>query len=218
MKRFANTSLFFFFLLCFFIKEEFPKFQIQTLQEPAWITEYNEKNQAQKWSEIEKLYEIPTNYETIIYSRIYTADVSSLFDTITILKGSEENIKPQSAVINEKGLIGIIESSTKNTSIVKLLTHPKTQISVKIRDNYGVLTGNENQELWILHIPKEAEINFGDEVFTSGLTKIPENIPVGKVVEIKEDEVGLTKKIKVAPYYQKEEIYYVAILGCENDE
>jgi len=75
---------------------------------------------------------IDENEFSYVYSKVLYRDIYNYFDEITILKGYNDNIKNNSAVINENGLIGTINKVNKNSSVVNLITNKNSQISIKV--------------------------------------------------------------------------------------
>ena len=79
--------------------------------------------------------------------------------------------------------------------------------------------------LWLdlYYIPKDVEVEPGEGVITSGLSRIyPQGIKIGVVAEIEEKEYELFKKIKVKPavnFNRLEDVFIVQVndtlLGSE---
>ena len=89
------------------------------------------------------------NYDKFNYvdCKIIERNIYDFYDYIIIDKGSENDIKKDSAVISEKGLIGIVEKVYKLNSKVKLITSEDINISIKINDTYGVIDNyNRNKD------------------------------------------------------------------------
>ena len=92
-----------------------------------------------EYENISKLLDIPSDNYEIIYSKVIFRNIYEFYNKITITKGENE-ITPGSAVVNNEGLIGIIDKSYKNYSEVQLLTNDNINLSVKINNSYGILT------------------------------------------------------------------------------
>ena len=147
------------------------------------------------------------------------------FNTLIIDKGLRDGIDKDMLVINENGLIGIVNKSFKKISEVKLITtSPKDNtfhISVVIKtdkDYYGVLNGydSDNNSLIIKDITKDSNIKIGDEVLTSGIgIFFPKGILIGKVDKILYDQYNLSKNIYVKTNQDFNNIHYVSILKRE---
>jgi len=217
MKRFLNTGIYFLFFLVFLSSNAFLTWINQEISEPP-IDRTLEMEYSTLKEEYQKLlqsYELPEITSQKIYSRILFRDPFEFFDIITIQKGSEEGVKQNAAIINEKGLIGIISSVNPHTSQVKLLSNQSTTISVKVQDTYGILNTNPQRECWINNLTKDADITIGESIWTSGLTEIPSNILVGTVEEIQKDHLGLIQTIKVKLAADWNDLSYVTILQKE---
>lgn len=168
----------------------------------------------QEYQDLLKTKEIHLPNTKVVTSKIIFRDPLEFFSKITVLKGEEEGITSSSAVLSNGFLIGIVSSTTKHTSSVELLTNRETFLSVKIQDTYGILTVNEKQEIWIHDLNKEARLEEGNEVITSGLTEVPGGILIGTIEVIENDQLGLTKSAKVKLSNQ-EDINYVTIVTKE---
>ncbi len=130
------------------------------------------------------------NKQELIYSKVITREIYEFYDKITITKNENDNIKKGDIVISEYGLIGTISKVNKNSCEVSLITSNDTNISVKVGESYGILY-SKNHKLKIKNMKIEGSIKEGDEVYTSGLTLVPEGIKIGKVKNIKKDELEL---------------------------
>ena len=151
------------------------------IKESYYETEY------QKLSNILKINPSAFNIE---YSKVMLQNIYDFYNKITINKGTNSNIEKGQAVINEKGLIGIINKVSNNSSEVNLITNPNTSISVKVNNSYGILTTKDNK-LIVKNIKTNNEITEGEQVFTSGLTDIPEGILVGTVKSVTKSSLEL---------------------------
>lgn len=219
MKHLKGSLIFLLFFVCYFLSEPFFNFLSHSFDQS--IREKSEsstiKNLEVELENMAKTFQIDYPFaEKKIYSKLLLQDPFTFFERIKILKGSEDGVKKNSAVINELGFVGVIESCSNHSSIVQLLPHKDTKISVKIGNTYGVLTSNELNELWIKELTNKEEFSSGQEVYTSGLTEIPGNIFVGKVTEIKKDELGLTSELKISSGVDYNKLSYFIILEREN--
>lgn len=130
------------------------------------------------------------NKQELIYSKVITREIYEFYDKITITKNENDNIKKGDIVISEYGLIGTISKVNKNSCEVSLITSNDTNISVKVGESYGILYSKDHK-LKIKNMKIEGSIKEGDEVYTSGLTSVPEGIKIGKIKNIKKDELEL---------------------------
>lgn len=154
------------------------------------ICEIENKNIINEYNELLNLVNLNKDNYNLLYSKIIKREIYEFNDKVTILKGSKDNIKKGDIVINEYGLVGVISKVDYNSSEVSLITNNDTNISVKVGESYGMLYSKDHK-LKIKNMKIEGVIKEGDEVITSGLTSIPEGIKLGKVSDIKKDELEL---------------------------
>ena len=146
----------------------------------------------------------------LIISKVMFRDIYEFSDYITIYKGSNNDIKEGMPVIDDNGLIGIISSVKKNTSIVKLITNKSTNISVKINDSYGILKSLDGK-VFVSDFSYSDNINIGDKIYTSGIGNIKGDIYIGEVIDIKLNETEIEKivEVKLASNINKLNYLYV---------
>ena len=166
----------------------------------------------QEYEDMQRLLDINDLDYQAIYSKVILRDIYAFYNEITIGKGSSDGIKTQDLVVNELGVVGVIKEANNHSSTVMLLTNPDIELSVKINQSYGILTSIDN-EIIVKNVKLDEEIKVGDFVYTSGLTSIPGNILVGKVSEIKTDDLGLEYIVDVEAVSHLQDISYVAVLG-----
>lgn len=143
-----------------------------------------------EYNELLNFVNLTKNNYKLVYSKVLVREIYEFYDKFTINKGSKDNIKEGDIAVNEFGLVGVITKVNKNSSEVLLVTNKDTNISVKVGESYGILYSKDNK-LKIKNMKIEGVIREGDTVVTSGLTSIPEGIKIGKVKNIKKDELEL---------------------------
>ena len=160
------------------------------------VINYN-KHLKEELDNIKKIKDIDFNDNLdIIVSRVKYRDVYEYSNTLTIFKGSKNNINVGDAVLTNNGLVGVISKTYDYYSVVSLITNKKSNISVKINDAVGVLK-LENGKLVVTSINNYKNIVVGDEIYTSGLGNLPDNIYVGKVKSVSLNDTEIEKVIKV---------------------
>lgn len=108
---------------------------------------------------------------------------------LTLDRGSLAGLKTDMAVISDKGVVGIIEKTTKNFATVISILHTKNPLNGKIKNSnhFGSLTwdGKNAGYVQLIDVPKLATLKKGDTIVTGAQSYIfPENIPVGKIDRI----------------------------------
>lgn len=152
--------------------------------------------------ELKQLLDIPFSLTdfTLINASVIRRNSVYWMEEITINKGKNDGIEKNQIVINKNGMIGKVINSSRDTSIIRLITSFKEPISVIINDSFKLLDV-ENYNLYIKGINKQDTINVGDQVLTSGLSDLfPKGILIGTIEEIIEenDGVGYTAKVKLS--------------------
>ncbi len=144
-------------------------------------------------------------------SKVMYRDIYDYNNYITIYKGSNDNLVKNMAVINEFGLVGIIDKVNKNNSIVKLITNIDSNISVKINNNFGILKVSNNK-LIVSDISNYNDINIGDKIYTSGLGNVMGDLYVGEVSDISLNSTNIEKIITVKSNVDFNNIKYIAVV------
>ncbi|MCF6214274.1 MAG: rod shape-determining protein MreC [Flavobacteriaceae bacterium] len=109
---------------------------------------------------------------------------------LTINKGEKDSVFSNIGAVNEKGVIGIVNHSSKNYATLISILNQNLKINVKLKhtDYFGSLVwdGVNYNVLQVIDIPRQAEFIIGDTIVTGGQSTIfPEGIPVGKILDIK---------------------------------
>ncbi len=152
----------------------------------------------------------------IIVSRVKYRDVYEYSNTLTIFKGTKNNVNVGDAVLTNNGLLGIINKTYDYYSVVSLITNKKSNISVKINDAVGVLK-LENSKLVVTSINNYKNISIGDEIYTSGLGNLPDNIYVGKVKKVSLNDTEIEKVIEVDIENRLDTLDYLFIWRLNHD-
>lgn len=155
------------------------------------ISEYINKDLENKYEAL--LDEQNIGYtQKVIGSKVIERNIYNFFDEIIINKGSSEGIEKGMAVINSKGLVGVISKTLDHTSYVDLITSGDLSISVKVGNSYGILRNGH-----ITNIVNYSDIDESTPIYTSGLTKVAEGIKVGDVRKVSLDKYQLEKIVDV---------------------
>ncbi len=181
------------------------------------------KAKDQEIEELKKLLEIKSTYTQfqVITALTIERNTDYFKEGLTINKGEKDGIQKDMAVITPYGLIGKISKVGQTFSEVRLLSSLSEPIQVSVQVNsqeetyHGVLSGyDEKKGLFrVSGIASQSTIQIGDKITTSGLGGIfPEGIYVGEVVEVTQDEFGITKTLYLASGQDFNQINYVSVL------
>lgn len=151
------------------------------------------------------------------------------YTSIVISAGKNDDIKKNSLVMNDDGLVGIITEVYSNYSKAITLLDTTSSVSFKISRNSkykGVITtglgikGEEsNRDKGLLQgylLDSDYDVTIGDSVVTSGLGLYPENIAIGEVTKVIEDKSQSLKYVIVKPNANFKNIDNVVIVEPRN--
>ena len=119
-------------------------------------------------------------------------------DTITVRGGTRSGITEQMAAVTAQGIVGRVIEVGATYSKIRTMQNEDMRISVMVertRDE-GMLGGLviENGQLVglkLYYLPKDADIQVGDTIVTSGLGGIfPKGLYVGKVIFLTDEDNG----------------------------
>ena len=143
-------------------------------------------------------------------SRVKYRNVYEYSDTLTIYKGFKNSVFVNDVVLNNDVLIFIVSLNYDYYSIVTLITNKNSNISVKINDAIGILK-TINNTLVVTNINNYEKVNVDDEIYTSGLGNLPDNIYIGKVKSINLNNTEIEKVVEVNINDRLEKLDYLFI-------
>jgi len=123
------------------------------------------------------------NY-SLIPAQIINQTTQSRNNYLTINKGTLNGISEDMGVINDNGLIGIVQNSNSKFSRVISILNSKSRISARIKNkgHFGNLVWNnlDTERMELEAIPTHAAVAIGDTIVTSGYsTMFPQGIQIG---------------------------------------
>lgn len=149
-----------------------------------------------------------TTYDTaqmeVIPLKVIKQDILSLRNHLTLNKGGTSGIKTTMGLVNDDGVVGIIDHVSNNysTAISMLNVDVAISASIKSLNYFGTVSwrGGNTNTLVLSGIPKHAEVSPGDTVITNGYSTIfPSGIPVGTVVEGQLDKTDQYYEFVIKP-------------------
>jgi len=130
--------------------------------------------------------------------------------SIVVNAGFADQVVKDSAVINERGLVGKAVLVTKNNTKVLLINDQNFSVSVKSynRDFHAIMKGSSDGKFLNSSFIKDNSIPLvGDILITSGTAGIyPKNILVAKVISV------LDEKVIALPFVDTKNIEFVQIV------
>lgn len=104
----------------------------------------------------------------------------------TIDKGEAEGVRPGMGVVDQNGVVGVINVAGRHTARVISLLNTTQHVSVRLKgtDIVGSLSWkvNDPKVAYMEEVPRHTQFSIGDTVVTSGYsTTFPAGIPIGVV-------------------------------------
>tara|TARA_B100000524_G_C23630997_1_gene363108 strand:- start:189 stop:989 length:801 start_codon:yes stop_codon:yes gene_type:complete len=128
----------------------------------------------------------------VISTSVIKNSYSNSNNFITIDKGIKQGVKIDNGVISSKGVVGIIDKSSKNYSRFISILNTNFLLNAKLKKSgyFGVLSwdGLNINKVQLKDVPKQADVSIGDTIVTGGNSLIfPKGILVGFVDSYKVD-------------------------------
>jgi len=151
-------------------------------------------------------------------AKIISSSKNGRKNSITINKGTEDNVRPEMGVIGTKGIIGITTSSSRYYTYVKPLIHEDFILEVihEKSKSFGFVKWTQSDD-WrtatVVDIPNYAKVKPGDEILTrgsNGLFPMGEMVGVVLTVEDIPGDVYLKVNIKLAEDFSS--VYNVQVI------
>ena len=125
---------------------------------------------------------------TITTGRVIKNSFSNPRNYITIDKGKNDNVTEDMGVITSKGVLGIVENTSKHFATVQSILNEKSNINAKIKntDHFGSLVWDMKRYdvVQLVDVPRLVSLTVGDTIVTGGMSSIfPEGLPIGTILK-----------------------------------
>lgn len=122
-----------------------------------------------------------------IIASVINNSVIRPYNYITVDKGSAEGLSPEMGVMDQNGVVGVVNVVSEHHARIISLLNPNFRLSCKLRGNdaFGSLVwdGKRPTEALLEELPKQVKFRKGDTIVTSGYSAMfPEGIPVGVII------------------------------------
>lgn len=167
----------------------------------------------------------------MIPCEVVSRNIGGWWNTVRIGKGARDGIRANRAVISPDGLVGRTTEVSAFTSEVLLVSDPACRVSARIArikdGGYGMVRGAGSTlkgypKARMEFINKDAEIEVGDEVVTSGLSSaggaFPKGVHIGYVEKVYRDSSGLFQYAELIPSATVGLLDYVFVVSHADPE
>lgn len=130
---------------------------------------------------------------SFIIAHVINNSITRPHNYITLNRGAIDGIKPEMGVVDQNGVVGIVNVTGEHTSRVISLLNSDLRLSCKVKGNdaFGSLVwdGRNPREAVLEELPRHVQFEMGDTVITSGYSVVfPEGIPVGIILSRHKDD------------------------------
>lgn len=144
------------------------------------------------------------DYDFVV-ARVVNNSVAQTNNYITIDKGRAEGIEPEMGVVDQNGVVGIINVVGEHHAVAISVLNPKLRLSCKVKgsDYFGSLVWDAVSPRYAVleEMPRHVEFAPGDTIVTSGYSSVfPEGLIVGTIEgnSKAKDDNFFTLKIKLS--------------------
>ena len=187
--------------------------QVQT-QEAQAATEKAEAEQVLKEQGLPFLGSIPT-----VTAQIINVGPSNFDNTVTIDRGTANGVAAGQPVVAAGGLVGTVQSASRGTATIELLTDPNFAVGVGLQGgNVGSAAGTGRTLPMRITVDstrlKPPAQKVGDILSTSGLhlERFPRGIPVGRVSKFARSAGAVEPEIEVTPIVDVSQLSFIQVL------
>jgi rod shape-determining protein MreC len=165
---------------------------------------------------------------TFLSTKIINNNYAKAFNYLTIDAGENHGLGKEMAVVNGKGIIGIIDNISPNYARVQSILNKNSRLNARFKNGYfGTLKWNglDYNVVQLADIPRQAPVKIGDTIETGGKSTIfPEGILIGTVFRIdSENNVNRVIDVKlfndmsnIGPVYVIKNLHKKEIKSLEN--
>lgn len=159
--------------------------------------------------------------DDVVVSKVIRNSFNVHENFLTLNSGSDVGLEPDMGVINNLGIVGIIDKTSKNFATVVSILNVKSQINAKIKksNHFGSLiwNGRSTGFVQLIDVPRLAAIRKGDTIVTGGQSVIfPENINIGTVDKVEIDNKTHYYTINVKLFNDMTNLGHVYVIKSKN--
>jgi rod shape-determining protein MreC len=124
-----------------------------------------------------------SSYDYIL-ARVISNSISLQHNYITVNKGTDDGVITEMGVVDQNGVVGIVNVMGKKSSRIISLLNPNLRLSCKVKgsDYFGSLVWDGKSPYYAIleEMPRHVKFEEGDTIVTSGYSAVfPEGINVG---------------------------------------
>ena len=153
--------------------------------------------------------------ERMVAARVIGVDASSWFRSITIDRGSAEQLREGMAVVSAYGVVGRVVTCTSHSSRVLLVVDASSKLSTLIeRTRARAICRGDGDGMSLDYLPLTDDVQVGDLLITSGLGGgFPKGLIVGAVTRVDKRGFDMFQTVKVEPAVDFDHLEEVLVIS-----
>ncbi|MGA9638406.1 rod shape-determining protein MreC [Flavobacterium sp.] len=159
--------------------------------------------------------------DDILVSKVIHNVYNTQENFLTLNSGSLKGVQTDMGVINNLGIVGIVDKTSPNYATVLSVLNEKSQINAKIKksNHFGSLVWNGKSTgfVQLIDVPRLASVRKGDTIVTGGQSVIfPENINIGTIDKIYIDNQTNYYTLNIKLFNDMTNLGHVYIIKSKN--
>ena len=141
--------------------------------------------------------------DRVLMAKVLGGDIAPVSSGLVLDKGTRHGVHPGQSVIDANGIVGQIDHAGPISSTVVLITDSGHALPVMVSRN-GLRSiavgGGQTDEFDLAYVPKDADIEVGDLLLSSGMgRRFPVGYPAATVAEVETARGGGYAEVRLRP-------------------
>jgi len=154
--------------------------------------------------------------DRLLVAELLQVELDPYRQQVLVDKGARSGVYVGQPVLGARAVMGQVVVVNPLTAIVLLITDADHALPVRISRNglrtIAMGTGRINR-LWLPHLPKNADVEVGDLLVTSGMGGVfPAGYPVARVIEVADDPSSSFARVMAEPTARLDSSYEVLLV------
>jgi len=187
------------------------KEKVARLEQALWM----ERDRVASYDRMSRVMQLASQlpFESLV-GQVVGLDASAWFQSLTVNRGSDQEVERNAPVIGSGGLVGRVVAVGAQVARVQLISDRTSSVgALLVRSRArGIVSGEGQTTLQMKYVSNLEDVKVGDLVVTSGVDGIyPKGLAVGRVESVRNGP-GLFKLISLSPAANIERLEEVFIL------
>ncbi|MGI6207908.1 MAG: rod shape-determining protein MreC [Anaerolineae bacterium] len=150
-----------------------------------------------------------------VEARVAGREPGSLIRALLISTGEDGGLLPDMPVITGRGLVGRVVEVAPHSAQVLLIDDPRSAVAALVQRTRatGIVKGQLDGSVIMERIDRDADVQVGDIVLTSGLGDVfPKGIVIGQVSEVIHSDTAMFQKAIISPSVDLSDLEVVLVV------